>query len=52
MLTLYTKFSTIMHSLRQRKLIVRGKLRDFQQERLCNLVGKAVKSAKQRENRF
>ena len=41
-----------MHSLGQRKLIVRGKSRDFKQERLCNLEGKAVKSAKQRENRF
>ena len=44
-------FSTIMHSLRPGKLIVRGKSRNFQQDQLCKFEGKAVNSAKQ-ENQF
>ena len=46
MLTLIV-YSTIIHSLRPGKLIVRGKSRNFQQDQLCKFEGKAVNSAKQ-----
>ena len=45
-LCLYTKFSTIMHSLRPGKVIVRGKSRNFQSNQLFKVRGEGCEFCK------